>query len=154
MRKVLVIFLLAGIALVVRSYCFCTCMDKVYKSESNLISSGSFGFVCKGILRDGTFIAAKVFNLQLQAAFRSFDTECQLLRNFRHRNLTKVITSCSNLQSKALVLEYMPNGSLDKWLYSHNYFLDIEHRLSLMIDVACALEYLHHGCSLPVIHCD
>ncbi|KAH0652449.1 hypothetical protein KY289_030127 [Solanum tuberosum] len=123
-------------------------------SEINLIGYGSFGSVYKGILRDGTFIAAKVFNPQLQVAFRSFDTECQVLRNLRHRNLTKVITSCSNLEFKALILEYMPNGSLDNWLYSHNYFLDIKHRLSIMIDVACALEYLHHGCSLPVIHCD
>ncbi|KAM3238956.1 hypothetical protein P3L10_013989 [Capsicum annuum] len=45
----------------------------------------------------------------------------------------------------------MPNGSLEKHLYSHNYFLDIMQRLNIMIDVACALEYLHHGCSLPVI---
>ncbi|KAM3394043.1 hypothetical protein P3S68_003044 [Capsicum galapagoense] len=48
----------------------------------------------------------------------------------------------------------MPNGSLEKYLYSHNYFLDTKQRLSIMIDLACALEYLHHGCSLPVIHCD
>ncbi|XP_047266588.1 probable LRR receptor-like serine/threonine-protein kinase At3g47570 [Capsicum annuum] len=48
----------------------------------------------------------------------------------------------------------MPNGSLDKYLYSHNYFLDITQRLSLTLDVACVLEYLHHGCSSPVIHCD
>ncbi|XP_047266531.1 LRR receptor-like serine/threonine-protein kinase FEI 1 [Capsicum annuum] len=48
----------------------------------------------------------------------------------------------------------MPNGSLEKYLYSHNYFLDIMQRLSIMIDVACALEYLHHGCSPPVIQCD
>ncbi|KAM3393892.1 hypothetical protein P3S68_002893 [Capsicum galapagoense] len=72
----------------------------------------------------------------------------------RHRNLVKVITSCSNLHFKALVLEYMPNGSLEKYLYSHNYFLDTKQRLRIMIDVACALEYLHHGCLLPVIHCD
>nr|XP_009772312.1 PREDICTED: probable LRR receptor-like serine/threonine-protein kinase At3g47570 [Nicotiana sylvestris] len=84
----------------------------------------------------------------------SFDTECEVLRNLRHRNLTKVITSCSNLDFKALVLEYMPNGSLDKWLYSHNYFLDIMQRLNIMMDVACALEYLHHECLSPVIHCD
>ncbi|KAK4733147.1 hypothetical protein R3W88_007408 [Solanum pinnatisectum] len=123
-------------------------------SESNLIGSGSFGSVYKGVLRSGTAVAVKVFNLQLEAAFKSFDTECEVLRSLRHRNLVKVITSCSNLDFKALVLEYMPNGSLDKYLYSHNYFLDIRQRLSTMIDVACALEYLHHGCSSPVIHCD
>ncbi|KAM3394014.1 hypothetical protein P3S68_003015 [Capsicum galapagoense] len=123
-------------------------------SDSNLIGSGSFGSVYNGILRCGTAIAVKVFNLQLDAAFKSFDTECEVLRSFHHRNLVKVITSCSNLDFKALVLEYMPNGSLEKSLYSHYYFLDIRQRLSIMIDVACALEYLHHGCSSAVIHCD
>ncbi|KAM3239049.1 putative LRR receptor-like serine/threonine-protein kinase isoform X3 [Capsicum annuum] len=123
-------------------------------SESNRIGSGSFGSVYKGVLRSGTAIAVKVFNLQLDAAFKSFDTECEVLRSLHHRNLVKVITSCSNLDFKALVLEYMPNGSLEKYLYSHNYFLDIRQRLSIMIDVACALEYLHHRCSSAVIHCD
>ncbi|PHU19284.1 hypothetical protein BC332_10435 [Capsicum chinense] len=123
-------------------------------SESNLIGSGSFSSVYKCVLRSGTAIAVKVFNLQLDAAFKSFYTECEVLRSLRHRNLVKVLTSCSNLDFKALVLEYMPNGSLEKYLYSHNYFLDIRQRLSIMIDVACALEYLHHGCSLVVIHCD
>ncbi|KAM3362064.1 putative LRR receptor-like serine/threonine-protein kinase isoform X3 [Capsicum galapagoense] len=123
-------------------------------SESNFIGSGSFGSVYKGILKDGTTIAVKVFNQQVEGAFKSFETECEVLRNLRHRNLTKVISSCSNLDFKALVLEYMPNGSLEKWLYSHNYFLDIMQRLCIMIDVACALEYLHHGCSAPVVHCD
>ncbi|PHT49362.1 hypothetical protein CQW23_09109 [Capsicum baccatum] len=123
-------------------------------SESNLIGSGSFGSVYKGVVKSGTAIAVKVFNLQLDAAFKSFDTECEVLRSLRHRNLVKVITSCSNLDFKALVLEYMPNGSLEKYLYSYNYFLDIGQRLSIMIDVACALEYLHHGCSSPIIHCD
>ncbi|KAM3394356.1 hypothetical protein P3S68_003358 [Capsicum galapagoense] len=123
-------------------------------SESNLIGFGSFGSVYKGVLRSGTVTAVKVFNLQLDAAFKSFDTECEVLRGLRHRNLVKVITSCSDLDFKALVLEYMPNGSLETHLYLHNYFLDIRQRLSIMIEVACALEYLHHGCSSPVIHCD
>ncbi|KAM3394281.1 receptor kinase-like protein Xa21 [Capsicum galapagoense] len=124
------------------------------KFESNLIGSGSFGSVYKGVLRSGTAIAVEVFNLLLDAAFKSFDTECEVLRSLRHRNLIKVITSCSNLNFKALVLEYMPNGSLEKYLYSQNYFLDIKQRLSIMIDVACALEYLHHGCTSALIHCD
>lgn len=81
-------------------------------------------------------------------------TECLVLRNLQHRNLTKVISSCSNLDFRAWVLEYMPNGSLENWLYSHNNFLDILKRLEVMIDVAAAMEYLHHGYSTPVIHCD
>ncbi|XP_004233904.1 probable LRR receptor-like serine/threonine-protein kinase At3g47570 [Solanum lycopersicum] len=122
--------------------------------ESNLLGSGSFSKVFKGILKDGTLLAAKVFNVQLEGAFKSFDTECEMLRNLRHRNLTKVITSCSNPDFKALVLEYMPNGTLDKWLYNHNFFLDMLQRLSIMIDVASAIDYLHNGYSTPVVHCD
>ncbi|KAK4706843.1 hypothetical protein R3W88_033560 [Solanum pinnatisectum] len=122
--------------------------------ESNLLGAGSFSMVYKGILKDGTLLAVKVFNVQLEGAFKSFDTECGILRNLRHRNLTKVITSCSNLDFKALVLEYMPNGTLDKWLYSHNLFLNLLQRLDIMIDVASAMHYLHNGYSTPVVHCD
>ncbi|KAK2970580.1 hypothetical protein RJ640_003129, partial [Escallonia rubra] len=79
-----------------------------------------------------------------ERALKSFHVECDIIRNVRHRNLIKIVTSCSNPDFKALILEYMPNGSLEKWLYSHNYVLDISQRLDIMIDLACALDYLHH----------
>ncbi|KAL8508566.1 hypothetical protein ACS0TY_018985 [Phlomoides rotata] len=123
-------------------------------NESNLLGIGSFGSVYRGILRDGMVVAVKVFNLQTEAAFRSFDVECNVLRNIRHRNLTKVISSCSNEDFRALVLEYMPMGNLEKWLYSHNHCLSVMQRFNIMTDVACALEYLHHGYSTPIVHCD
>ncbi|XP_061966553.1 probable LRR receptor-like serine/threonine-protein kinase At3g47570 [Populus nigra] len=122
--------------------------------ESNLLGVGSFGSVYHGVLPDGLNIAVKIFNLQVQGGLRSFDTECEIMRNIRHRNLVKIICSCSNLDVKGLVLEYMPKGSLEKWLYSYNYFLDIIQRVNIMIDVASAIEYLHHGYSTPVVHCD
>ncbi|XWS10105.1 hypothetical protein CRYUN_Cryun39dG0047200 [Craigia yunnanensis] len=112
-------------------------------SDSKLLGVGSFGSVYQGTLSDGLNIVVKVFNLELEGEFKSFDIECEVLRN-----------SCSNIDFKALVLEFMPNGSLEKWLYSHNHFLDILHRLNIMIDVAFALEYLHHGYTTHVIHCD
>ncbi|KAF3664187.1 putative acid phosphatase 1-like [Capsicum annuum] len=123
-KKLQVLFLLLGLALLFVPVIF------VFIWISNLIGSGSFGSVYKGVLRSGTAIVVKVCNVQLDAAFKSFVMECEVLHSLRHRNLVKVITNCSNLDFKALVLEYMPNGSLEKYLYSHNYFLDIRQRPS------------------------
>ncbi|XP_062007566.1 probable LRR receptor-like serine/threonine-protein kinase At3g47570 [Rosa rugosa] len=123
-------------------------------NESNLLGAGGFGSVYKGTLSDGMDIAIKVFNLELEDAFSSFEVECEMLSNVHHRNLVKVISCCSQVDFKGLVLNYMPNGSLEKWLYSQNSSLNIMQRLDIMIDVASALEYLHHGYEVPIVHCD
>ncbi|TYJ39175.1 hypothetical protein E1A91_A04G048500v1, partial [Gossypium mustelinum] len=122
--------------------------------ESNMLGSGSFGYVYKGRLSDGMEVAIKVFNFQTEGAFRSFDIECDALRNIVHRNIVKVITCCSSVDFKALVLDYMSNGNLEKWLHSKNCFLDIKQRVDIMIDVAVAIEHLHNGYPTPIIHCD
>ena len=72
----------------------------------------------------------------------------------RHRNLVKIISTCSNLDFKALVLQFMPNGSLERWLYCHNYCLSLLQRITIIIDVASALEYLHHRLPQVILHCD
>ncbi|XP_031477651.1 receptor kinase-like protein Xa21, partial [Nymphaea colorata] len=105
-------------------------------------------------LADGTTVAVKVLNLSFERASRSFDIECTILRQIRHRNLVKVITSCSNEDFKALVLQYMPLGNLQVCLHSGDHHLNLFQRLDIMIDVACALEYLHHGHSETIVHCD
>ncbi|XP_028125259.1 putative receptor-like protein kinase At3g47110 [Camellia sinensis] len=131
---------------------------------------GSFGFVYQGIVnQDGEFVAAvKVLNLQNRGAVKSFIAECETLRNIRHRNLVKIITSCSSVDCqendfKALVYEFMPNGSLEGWLHSspktnngqnEHRRLNLLERINIAIDVACALDYVHHQCHTPIIHCD
>ncbi|KAH0701356.1 hypothetical protein KY284_015571 [Solanum tuberosum] len=122
--------------------------------QCNLLGTGGFGSVYKGMFANGMTLAIKVFNLQVEGALKSFDAECEVLRNLRHRNLTKVISSCTNLNFKALLLEYMPNGSLELWLHSDDRFLNMIQRLDIMIDVAFALEYLHHGYETVVVHSD
>ncbi|XP_047961123.1 putative receptor-like protein kinase At3g47110 isoform X1 [Salvia hispanica] len=123
-------------------------------SEMNLLGKGSFGSVFKAILADDTTVAVKVFNLELEGALKSFDTESRILGTIRHRNLIKILGCCSHEQFKALILAYMPNGSLEKWLHSDVYVLDLVKRLNIAIDVASALEYLHHNHTFTVVHCD
>ncbi|XP_058198319.1 putative receptor-like protein kinase At3g47110 [Rhododendron vialii] len=71
---------------------------------------------------DEPSVAIKVLNLQQRESSESFMAECEALRNLRHRNLVKVLTACSSIDFggndfKALVYQFMPNGSLEKWLH-------------------------------------
>ncbi|MCE3215841.1 hypothetical protein HAX54_003733 [Datura stramonium] len=123
-------------------------------SESNLVGSGSSGTVYKGTFSGSTVLAIKVFNMQWKGVLRNFDSECEILSNVRHRNLVKIVSTCSNVDFTAMVLEYMPNGSLDKRLYSDENCLGLVERLNIMVDVALAMEYLHHDYTVPIVHCD
>ncbi|CAK9323343.1 unnamed protein product [Citrullus colocynthis] len=134
-------------------------------STDRLIGSGSFGIVYKGILSNGgSIVAIKVLNLQQQGASKSFVDECNALSNIRHRNLLKVITSCSSIgvhgnEFKALVFNFMSNGNLDCWLHppkegKNQRRLSLIQRLNTAIDIACGLDYLHNHCEPPIVHCD
>ncbi|XP_058210585.1 receptor kinase-like protein Xa21 [Rhododendron vialii] len=139
-------------------------------SSTNLLGFGSFGRVYKGVIKQNgeLVVAVKVLDLQTTGATKSFMAECEALRNIRHRNLVSIITSCSSMdfqgnEFKALVYKFMPNGSLDKWLHAipeenngEREFvgLNLLQRVDIAIDVACALDYLHHQCEMPIIHCD
>ncbi|XP_042514352.1 probable LRR receptor-like serine/threonine-protein kinase At3g47570 [Macadamia integrifolia] len=135
-------------------------------SSANFIGSDNFGSVYKGIIdQDKTIVAIKVLNLQNPRVYKNFMAECEALRNILHRNLVNIITSCSSLDSKgkdfkALVYEFMPNGSLDDWLHppteahgdSRN--LSLLQRLNIAVDMASTINYLHYHCHASIVHCD
>ncbi|XP_057825279.2 receptor kinase-like protein Xa21 [Cryptomeria japonica] len=126
-------------------------------SDENLLGIGSFGSVYKGILRDRTNIAVKVLKLQDEHAHQSFSRECNALKRVRHRNVIKIISSCSNLDFKALILPLMSNGSLERWLYPREggqCKLNLSDRLRISMEIAQGMAYLHHYCFVQVIHRD
>uniref|UniRef100_A0A7N2R143 non-specific serine/threonine protein kinase n=1 Tax=Quercus lobata TaxID=97700 RepID=A0A7N2R143_QUELO len=137
-------------------------------ATENLLGKGAFGSVYRAVLSTGengtqTTVAAKVLDLTQSKASKSFDAECEALRNIRHRNLVKVFPSCSSIDHtgaafKCLIMEFMSNGNLDKWLHPDDVecgsTLTLTQRLNIAIDVATALDYLHHDRDPPVVHCD
>uniref|UniRef100_A0A803KW70 Protein kinase domain-containing protein n=1 Tax=Chenopodium quinoa TaxID=63459 RepID=A0A803KW70_CHEQI len=133
-------------------------------SEANLLGVGRFGSVYKGVLdhqERNTVVAVKVISLEQRGATKSFMAECEALRSIRHRNLLKIVTVCSSTDFqgndfKALVYEFMTNGSLHQRIHTDPRFrrLSLLQRVEIAIDVASALDYLHNGCDTPIIHCD
>ncbi|KAL0793083.1 hypothetical protein Bca101_064460 [Brassica carinata] len=130
----------------------------------NLLGVGSFGSVFKGVIR-GVDVAVKVIDLRANGYYKGFIAECEALRNVRHRNLVKLVTSCSSIDFKnneflALVYEFLSNGSLEEWIKGKNrnpdgsVGLSLEERVNVAIDIASALDYLHNDCEVPVVHCD
>ncbi|XP_058109117.1 probable LRR receptor-like serine/threonine-protein kinase At3g47570 [Magnolia sinica] len=131
-------------------------------SSTNLVGTGRTAAIYKGSLDGYRYVVAvKVFNLERRGAMRGFMAECETMGNIRHRNIVKILTCCSSIDFKgndfkALVYEYMPNGSLDKWLHRDGQEqqprnLNFLQRLNIAIDVASALDYLDQT---SIIHRD
>ncbi|KAM3392733.1 hypothetical protein ACQJBY_013734 [Aegilops geniculata] len=131
-------------------------VNRISSSHTASVYIGRFEF-------ETDLVAIKVFHLSEQGSRTSFFTECEVLKNTRHRNLVQAITVCSTIdfegdEFKAIVYEFMANGSLDMWIHprvgSSRRLLSLGQRISIAADVASALDYMHNQLTPPLIHCD
>ncbi|KAJ9184979.1 hypothetical protein P3X46_004661 [Hevea brasiliensis] len=124
--------------------------------DRQLLGKGGFGRVYKGILPfSNVQIAVKRISHDSRQGIREFVAEIATIGRLRHPNLVRLLGYCRRESELFLVYDYMPNGSLDKFLYQiPNYILNWKQRFKIIKDVAAALFYLHQQWVQVIIHRD
>ncbi|XP_071709586.1 receptor-like kinase TMK4 [Rutidosis leptorrhynchoides] len=129
-------------------------------SEKNILGRGGFGVVYKGELHDGTKIAVKRMESGVMGTkgLNEFQAEIAVLTKVRHRHLVALLGYCINGNERLLVYEYMPQGTLTQhlfeWREHKTNFLSWKQRVSIALDVARGVEYLHSLAQSSFIHRD
>ncbi|KAF8654972.1 hypothetical protein HU200_061404 [Digitaria exilis] len=124
-------------------------------SEENKHGEGGFGEVFKGTLQDGEEIAVKKLSQNSSQGFHEHKNELVLAAKLKHRNLVQLLGVCLQ-EEKLLVYEYMPNRSLDTFLFDpvRKQRLVWSRRFDIICGIARGLLYLHEESRLKVIHRD
>ncbi|XP_019157233.1 PREDICTED: L-type lectin-domain containing receptor kinase S.4-like [Ipomoea nil] len=124
--------------------------------DKELLGFGGFGKVYKGTLpKSRTEVAVKRINHDAKQGLREFVSEIASIGRLRHRNLVQLLGWCRRRGDLLLVYDFMPNGSLDKYLFDEpKAVLTWEQRLKIIKGVASGLLYLHEEWEQTVIHRD
>ncbi|XAR70961.1 Non-specific serine/threonine protein kinase [Bertholletia excelsa] len=124
-------------------------------SKENLLGTGGFGSVYKGLVsKPPLTIAVKRISATSKQGEKEYLAEICTIGRLRHKNLLQLQGWCHDRDELLLVYEYMPNGSLDRFIGKNGNFLDWETRYKIILGLASALVYLHEECGNPVVHRD
>ncbi|XP_073130697.1 serine/threonine-protein kinase-like protein ACR4 [Henckelia pumila] len=127
--------------------------------EESLVGKGSFSCVFKGVLKDGTIVAVKraIVSPDMKNS-KEFHTELDLLSRLNHAHLLNLLGYCEDAGERLLVYEFMANGSLHQHLHCKSQELkeqlDWVRRVTIAVQAARGIEYLHGYACPPVIHRD
>uniref|UniRef100_A0A803LAK1 Protein kinase domain-containing protein n=1 Tax=Chenopodium quinoa TaxID=63459 RepID=A0A803LAK1_CHEQI len=145
-------------------------LDDVLKSlvESNIIGKGCSGIVYRAEMENGELIAVKKLWPATMGAKQdchkdrfkdngrdSFSGEVKTLGSIRHKNIVRFLGCCWNKNTRLLMYDYMPNGSLGSLLHERSgSCLDWDLRYKIILGAAQGLAYMHHDCVPPIVHRD
>ncbi|KAI3747603.1 hypothetical protein L6452_10117 [Arctium lappa] len=124
-------------------------------SKEHKLGEGTFGEVYKGTLRDGEVVAIKKTTMASRGRNTNFDNELKVISNVHHRHLMRLLGYCNKGPHLFLVLEFMENGSLDKFLYGEKQgSLTWKQRFEIIFGIARGLAYLHEQYHVTIVHRD
>ncbi|KAG6741385.1 hypothetical protein POTOM_054619 [Populus tomentosa] len=130
-------------------------IKKITKGFKEKLGEGGFGTVYKGKLRSGRFAAVKLLG-KSKANGQDFINEVATIGRIHHTNVVQLIGFCAEGSKRALVYDFMSNGSLDRHLFSREGSISLSwqklHQISL--GVARGIDYLHLGCDMQILHFD
>ncbi|KAK9148892.1 hypothetical protein Scep_007649 [Stephania cephalantha] len=124
--------------------------------NANMLGQGGFGPVYKGKLLNGQEVAIKRLSRGSGQGLEEFKNEATLIAKLQHINLVRLLGCCIEDEEKILIYEYMPNKSLDFFLFdpANHRVLDWEKRIHIIEGIAQGILYLHQHSRLRVIHRD
>ncbi|KAG6641578.1 hypothetical protein CIPAW_09G083800 [Carya illinoinensis] len=125
-------------------------------SDNSKLGEGGFGVVYKGTLSNGQEIAVKRLSKRSGQGAEQFKNEVVLVAKLQHRNLARLLGFCIEGEEKILVYEFIPNKSLDNFLYDpiRQRQLDWSKRYKIIDGIARGIQYLHEDSRLKIIHRD
>ncbi|XXG83078.1 hypothetical protein AAC387_Pa10g0922 [Persea americana] len=129
---------------------------KGWLAEHVIIGQGGYGSVFKGMLSNGTLVAVKVLKF-FDVDGEEFINEVGTMGKIHHVNVVRLLGFCADRLKRALVYEFMPNESLEKYIFPRNtndHFLGWEKLQKIAIGIAKGIEYLHQGCDQRILHFD
>ncbi|XP_023755112.1 LEAF RUST 10 DISEASE-RESISTANCE LOCUS RECEPTOR-LIKE PROTEIN KINASE-like 2.1 isoform X1 [Lactuca sativa] len=133
-------------------------IKKMTNSFQVKLGQGGFGTVFKGKLSDGRLVAVKLLNSS-KASGQEFINEVASIGRTSHVNIVTLLGFCFDNQKRALIYEFMPNGSLEKFKYGHvsqctSEHIGVDKLYEIALGIARGLDYLHRGCNTRILHLD
>ncbi|CAO2185355.1 unnamed protein product [Urochloa humidicola] len=132
-------------------------VKKIARRFKEKVGQGGFGSVYKGQLTNGVPVAVKLLENSTGEG-EDFINEVATIGQIHHANIVRLLGFCSEGTRRALIYEFMPNESLERYIFLHDSntqdLLVPEKMLDISTGIARGMEYLHQGCNQRILHFD